>query len=397
MIVLLLAVIYLAFISLGLPDSLFGVAWPLMHLELGLKESFAAIYMLIVGGCTAGVSFLAGPIIRRLGTEWVTAVSVLLTALGMLGIGIAGNVWVMVVFSVMLGVGAGAIDTALNDFVSKHYKASHMSWLLGFWGIGVTISPMVMSFFLAKGGWRGGFVAMATIQFALTAIMFASIPLWKKVKTYHFIKDENTFEVSKKAKGSFNILKEKGVIFAAFALAVYCGMEYIIGLWGASWLVNDRMLSAAVAARYISGYYGGIMIGRFATGVLTHKFDNKTLLRIGCACAIIGVALLTINISYTELVGLMLIGIGFGPVFPVSLDSTKARFNPQYSADIIGFQMGFAYVGSFFFQTTFGYIATGTTWKIFPWVLFLMIGTLILLIEEVNKKTYKNNLHSKFS
>jgi len=390
MITLLLAVIYLAFISLGLPDSLFGVAWPLMHLELGLKESFAAIYMLIVGVCTAGVSFLAGPIIRKLGTEWVTSVSVLLTAIGMLGIGLAASVWVMVAFSVALGVGAGAIDTALNDFVSKYYKTSHMSWLHGFWGIGVTLSPMIMSFFLAKGGWRGGFVAMALIQFVLTAIMFASIPIWKKVKKAHVAKEIEKIEHPKKEAKSFNILKEKGVIFAGIALAIYCGMEYIIGLWGASWLVNDRLLPVAIAARYISGYYGGIMIGRFCTGALAIKFSNKKLLRIGCACAIAGVILLNIRLHYIELAGLILIGIGFGPIFPISLDATKTRFNPNYSADIIGFQMGFAYIGAFVFQTSFGYLATSTSWQIFSWLLLLMVGLLALFIEIVNKKTQKN-------
>ncbi len=390
MITLLLAVIYLAFISLGLPDSLFGVSWPLMHLELGLKESFAAIYMLIVGVCTAGVSFLAGPIIRKLGTEWVTSVSVLLTAIGMLGIGLAASVWVMVAFSVALGVGAGAIDTALNDFVSKYYKTSHMSWLHGFWGIGVTLSPMIMSFFLAKGGWRGGFVAMALIQFVLTAIMFASIPIWKKVKKTHIAKEIIKIEHPKKEAKPFNILKEKGVIFAGIALAIYCGMEYIIGLWGASWLVNDRLLPVAIAARYISGYYGGIMIGRFCTGALAIKLSNKKLLRIGCACAIAGVILLNIRLHYIELAGLILIGIGFGPIFPISLDATKTRFNPNYSADIIGFQMGFAYIGAFVFQTSFGYLATSTSWQIFSWLLLLMVGLLAFFIEIVNKKTQKN-------
>ena len=166
-------------------------------------------------------------------------------------------------------------------------------------------------------------------------------------------------------------------------------MEYIIGLWGASWLVNARMLSAAIAARYISGYYGGIMVGRFLTGALATKLDNKKLLRIGCVCAIAGVVLLNMRLHYIELVGLIIIGIGFGPIFPISLDATKTRFNPAYSADIIGFQMGFAYIGAFVFQTSFGYIATSTSWQIFSWLLLLMMALLIFFIEIVNNKTQK--------
>ncbi|MGI6214232.1 MAG: MFS transporter [Christensenellales bacterium] len=389
MVILLLVVIYLAFISLGLPDSLFGVAWPLMHIELGLQESFASIYMLIVGVCTASVSFLAGPIIRKLGTEWVTSVSVGLTAVGMLGIGLAQNIFVMGVFSVLLGIGAGAIDIALNDFVSKHYKASHMSWLHGFWGVGVTVSPLIMSVFLEKGGWRGGYIAMAYIQTAFTAIMFASMPLWKKVKSMYKAEANIQPDVKTKEKKRYNIFSEKGVIFAGLALAAYCGMEYIIGLWGASWLVNTGRSTAATAARYISGYFGGIMAGRFLSGVLTHKFSNKALLRMGYICASAGILLLCFNASYIRLTGLLLIGAGFAPIFPLSIDSTKIRFNPEYSVDIIGFQMGSAYAGAFIAQTGFGYLATDTTWGIFPYFLMMLMCMLIASVEIVNRKTRK--------
>lgn len=408
MVFLLLAVIYLAFISLGLPDSLFGVSWPLMHLELNLDEGFAAVYMLIVGVCTASVSFLAGPIIRKLGTEWVTSVSVTLTAVGMLGIGLSPNIWIMMIFAIMLGIGAGAIDTALNDFVSKHYKARHMSWLHGFWGIGVTLSPLIMSIFLEMGGWRGGYMTMSYIQFGLAAIMFVSLPLWRKVRAIHdkqdkaikdkeLEKNEKTVEeidsetTPGEKKKRFNILKEKGVIFAGIALALYCGMEYIVGLWGASYLVNTRFLSPAVAARYVSLYYGGIMAGRFLTGALTLKLSNKILIRGGTVICLLGVVLLAIPLDVLALPGMLLIGIGFGPIFPTSIDSTKLRFNPKYSADIIGFQMGFAYIGAFIAQLTLGYVATRTTWTIFPYVLVAMAALLFISVEIVNFKTRNKN------
>lgn len=407
MVFLLLAVIYLAFISLGLPDSLFGVSWPLMHLELNLDEGFAAVYMLIVGVCTASVSFLAGPIIRKLGTEWVTSVSVTLTAVGMLGIGLSPNIWIMMIFAIMLGIGAGAIDTALNDFVSKHYKARHMSWLHGFWGIGVTLSPLIMSIFLEMGGWRGGYMTMSYIQFGLAAIMFVSLPLWKKVRAIHdkqdkaikdkeLEKNEKTVEEIESEtipgeKKKFNIFKEKGVLFAGIALALYCGMEYIVGLWGASYLVNTRFLSPAVAARYVSLYYGGIMAGRFLTGALTLKLSNKILIRGGTVICLLGVVLLAIPLDVLALPGMLLIGIGFGPIFPTSIDSTKLRFNPKYSADIIGFQMGFAYIGAFIAQLSLGYVATRTTWTIFPYVLVAMAALLFISVEIVNFKTRNKN------
>lgn len=412
MVILLLVVIYIAFISLGLPDSMFGVTWPLMHLDLGLDEGFAAVYMLVVGICTASVSFVAGPIIRKLGTEWVTSVSVTLTAVGMFGIGISPNIWIMMIFAVMLGIGAGAIDTALNDFVSKHYKARHMSWLHGFWGIGVTLSPLIMSVFLAQGGWRGGYMTMSYIQFSLSAVMFLSIPLWKHVRKIHQQQDsqslkDNTLASNEKMlttsldsstevsaeisaitpQKRFNIFKEKGVVFAGLALALYCGMEYIVGLWGASYLVNMRSLTPAMAARYVSLYYGGIMVGRFITGALTLKISNKILIRGGTVLASLGFLFLAIPVTQILFPGLLLIGLGFGPIFPTSIDSTKSRFNPKYSADIIGFQMGFAYIGAFISQLVFGYAATRTTWSIFPYVLLAMSVLLVLCVELVNAKT----------
>lgn len=412
MVILLLVVIYIAFISLGLPDSMFGVTWPLMHLDLGLDEGFAAVYMLVVGICTASVSFVAGPIIRKLGTEWVTSVSVTLTAVGMFGIGISKNIWIMMIFAVMLGIGAGAIDTALNDFVSKHYKARHMSWLHGFWGIGVTLSPLIMSVFLAQGGWRGGYMTMSYIQFSLSLVMFLSIPLWKYVRKIHqqqnsqSLKD-NTLASNKKMldksldsstkvsveisaitpQKRFNIFKERGVVLAGLALALYCGMEYIVGLWGASYLVNMRSLTPAMAAKYVSLYYGGIMVGRFITGALTIKVSNKILIRGGTVLASLGFLFLAIPVTQLLFPGLILIGLGFGPIFPTSIDATKSRFNPKYSADIIGFQMGFAYIGAFISQLIFGYTATRTTWSIFPYVLLAMSVLLFLCVELVNAKT----------
>lgn len=386
MAILLLVVIYIAFIALGLPDSLFGVTWPVIHTELGLDEGFASVYMLIIGAGTAMVSFIAGPIIRRIGTGWVTAISVLLTALGLYGMSLAPNIVFIIASSIVLGVGAGAVDTGLNDFVSKHYKARHMSWLHCFWGIGVTVSPLIMSLFLAQGSWRGGYRSTAVIQLCLAAIIFISLPLWKKVAT----KRQNAAPLAlpeQKSAAKFKLTKEKGVIFAALSLCIYCGMEYLVGIWGASYLVNIFSFTPAVAARYVSLYYGGIMVGRFVTGVLTVKLSNKILIRTGIICAVIGIVMLLLPLRFLLLPGLILIGMGFAPIFPCTIDSTKSRFDSRYSADIIGFQMGFAYVGAMLFQLAVGFIATRTTFLVLPIVL-LALGVLLFIdVEHINRIT----------
>ncbi len=420
MLIALLLIIYLAFISLGLPDSLFGVAWPLMYIELGLDVSFAPIISILIAICTAGVSFVAGPIIRKIGTEWVVAGSVLLTAIGMLGMSLANHVALIVLCGALLGIGAGAIDTALNDYVSKYYGSRHMSWLHGFWGIGVTISPLVMAVFLEQGGWRGGYATMSYIQFALAGVMFLSFPLWKRVKK---IKEAEKFEdlvileskenkvenailanievqdQDNKKKPKFNIFKEKGVVFSAIAFALYCGIESSCGLWAASFLVQRHAFTPSVAARFVALYYGGLMLGRFGCGVIINKLKGQTIIRIGIILAIIGTILLALPVPQILLPALLLIGVGLAPFFPTSLDLTKIRFNPKYSPDIIGFQMGSAYVGAFITQTAVGYIASKVSWSIYPIILIVISVGILLAFEVVNIKTKKqvvaNSQHAK--
>lgn len=411
---------YLAFISLGLPDSLFGVAWPLMHIDLGLDISFAPVISIIIAVCTAGVSFVAGPIIRKLGTKWVVAGSVLLTAIGMLGMSYANHVALVVFCGVLLGIGAGVIDAALNDYVSKYYGARHMSWLHGFWGVGVTISPLVMSVFLEKGGWRGGYAAMSYIQFGLTAVMFIAIPLWDKVqkikegekvenlvneelkdnktdvpmvdvevesldnKTVEPILDVEVGPLDKKKKQKVNIFTEKGVIFSAIAFALYCGVEYSCGLWGASFLVQRHAFTPALAARYIALYYGGLMVGRFLCGAIVGKLKSQMIIRIGLVVAIVGTILLALPVPEIMLPGMLLIGFGLAPFFPTSLDLTKTRFNPAYSPDIIGFQMGSAYAGAFIIQTLVGVISSKVSWTIYPILLIAVSAGILGAFEMVN-------------
>ncbi len=379
-----LVVIYVVFVSLGLPDSLFGVAWPVVHKDFLVPESFASIYSIVTGVCTGGISLIAGKLIRKFGTPNVTFVSILLTACGLVGISFAPNIWVMMIFTVIMGYGAGAIDTALNNYISLHYEARHMSWLHCFWGVGVTISPLIMAQFLGGGesNWRGGYRTIAIMQFCIALLVAFSLKKWKKHdKTANNITEEST-ENNKK---SVNIFKIKGVITSILSQGLYCSMEFLIGTWGASYLVNSYSASPDVAARWVSLYYGGIMLGRLISGFISIKADDKTLIRGGIITAFTGIIILLLPLGTASFVGLLLIGIGFGPIFPSILHSVPDRFGKEYSADITGFHMGGAYAIGFAVQLAFGYIATATTFDITPFVLLVFI----ILLFTANETTLK--------
>lgn len=379
----LLIVIYIVFISLGLPDSLFGVVWPVVHREFGVAESFASVYSVIVAVTSGGVSFFAGRLIRKFGTGRVTFVSVLLTAVGLLGTSFAPNLWVMMFFSVVMGYGAGAIDTGLNNYVSLHYKASHMNWLHCFWGVGVTVSPIIMSAFLSgeTGSWRTGYRVIVAIQFCIALIAAISLPHWKDSESGgKTTGDEN--EKNKKA----NIFAVKGVLTSTLSLGLYCGMEFLIGTWGASYLVNTFALSPDSAAKWISLYYGGIMLGRLVSGFVSMKTSDNTLIRAGIVISFAGMLLLALPIGTPAFFGLLLIGFGFGPIFPSVLHSVPGRFGNELSADITGFHMGGAYALGFLIQVSFGYIASATTFYITPFVL-LAVAAALFTVNEVTIRT----------
>ena len=379
----LLIVIYIVFISLGLPDSLFGVVWPVVHREFGVAESFASVYSVIVAMTSGGVSFFAGRLIRKFGTGRVTFVSVLLTAVGLLGTSFAPNLWVMMFFSVVMGYGAGAIDTGLNNYVSLHYKASHMNWLHCCWGVGVTVSPIIMSAFLSgeTGSWRTGYRIIAAIQFCIALIAAISLPHWKDSESGGKTTGDGN-EKNKKA----NIFAVKGVLTSTLSLGLYCGMEFLIGTWGASYLVNTFALSPDSAAKWISLYYGGIMLGRLVSGFVSMKTSDNTLIRAGIVISFAGMFLLTLPIGTPAFFGLLLIGFGFGPIFPSVLHSVPGRFGNELSADITGFHMGGAYALGFLIQVSFGYIASATTFYITPFVL-LAVAAALFTVNEVTIRT----------
>ncbi len=389
--VLLLVVIYITFISLGLPDSLFGVAWPLVHVDFGLPESFASIYSVIIAFSTGGVSFFAGPLIKKFGTGWVTAVSVLLTAIGLLGISFAPNIYVMMVCAIVSGLGAGAIDTGLNNFVSLHYKAIHMNWLHCFWGVGVTVSPLIMSIFLADGEWKAGYRTVSLIQFGIAIIVFSSLFLWRKYdKREPEQRLSEQAEIQPKEKISIKkILLSPGVITGILSLGFYCIVEFLMGTWGASYLVNARGMGADKAAQMVSLYYGGIMLGRFISGIVSLKVNDKNLIRGGVAILLVGVVLLAIPKEVTIYIGMLLIGVGCGPIFPSTLHAVPLRHGAELSTYVTGYYMTGAYTVGFLTQVAFGYLATAINFEIMPYIMIATTAMMLALVEVTNKNTEK--------
>ena len=380
----LLIVIYIVFISLGLPDSLFGVSWPVVHLDFGVPESFASVYSIIIGVCTGGVSFVAGKLIRRFGTGRVTLYSTLLTVIAMIGISFAPNLVVMMLFAVVMGYGAGAIDTGLNNYVSLHYEARHMNWLHCFWGLGVTISPMIMSLFLGgeNGSWRNGYRVVAMLQFSIAMIVLATLNKWKSESETSENAEENR-QVPEKTFGQ--LVRMKGVGTSILSLGFYCSGEFILGTWGATYAVNVFGLSPDVAAMWVSLYYGGIMLGRIVSGFVSMKVNDNWLIKGGMMIAAAGMVVLALPIGSFSLAGLLLIGFGFGPVFPSVLHSVPARFGTDYSADITGYHMGGAYAIGFGVQLIFGFLASATTFTITPFVLLaLCAGVLLATVTTLN-------------
>ena len=390
--ILLLVVIYITFISLGLPDSLFGVAWPLAHVDFGLQESFGSVYSVIIALCTGGVSFFAGPLIKKFGTGLVTAVSVVMTAVGLLVISFSPNIYVMMLGSVISGLGAGAIDTGLNNYVSLNYKAIHMNWLHCFWGVGVTISPLIMSVFLKDGDWQAGYRTISYIQFGISLIVFASLVLWRKYdkkETEETTIDTETKESAEKITLK-RILLTPGVITAIISLGFYCSLEFLMGTWGASFLINARGLSADKAAQMVSLYYGGIMLGRFISGIVSLKVNDRNLIRGGAGVLLFGVIMLAIPNTITLYIGMLAIGVGCGPIFPSTLHAVPERFGKELSAHITGYHMGGAYAIGFVMQVVFGYVATATTFAITPYVLIAFVTLTILMVEITNNKTRRS-------
>lgn len=388
MITVLLVIIYIAFISLGLPDAILGSAWPMIHQDLNVPISYAGVVTMIVAGGTIVSSLFSGKFIRKFGTGKVTAFSVFLTATALLGIYFSPSfIWICLL-GIPLGLGAGAVDSALNNFVALHYEAKHMNWLHCFWGIGATSGPFIMSMYLLKeNGWRMGYLAIGIIQAVLVVCLFISLPLWKK---FEVKSDEDEKSQSNEVKVS-TLIRLPGAKPALISFFCYCAAELTTGLWASSFLVVNNGLSAELAAKWVSLYYLGITVGRFLSGFITIKLSNKQMIRAGQVICIIGALLLMVPVfKNIQLVGLILIGLGCAPIYPAMLHETPNRFGKELSQGIMGIQMATAYVGSTFVPPMFGALSQISGFSILPYFLLVLIIAM-LVSSEIVSKVCKNN------
>ncbi len=389
---LLLIIIYMAFISLGLPDSLLGTAWPAIMTDMSLPVSYAGILSVIISGGTIISSVLSERIIRRFRTGPVTAVSVTLTALALLSFSLSGNFWVLCLLAVPLGLGAGSVDASLNNFVALHYKASHMSWLHCFWGVGATAGPVIMSFFLAgEGGWKPGYRTIGIIQICLVILLFISLPLWKKAG-----EGAGQQELSGEPAGILAILGMPGAKTALLTFFSYCAVEAAAGLWGGSYLVLNRGVSEGTAAKWVSMYYFGITLGRFAAGFVTMKMDNRSLVRLGQGILAAGLLCILLPLAKDSILpaGFLLMGIGCAPVFPCLLHETPKRFGKDSSQALMGIQMASAYVGSTLMPPLLGLMAQHFSFTIYPYYLLAVTAMMVVFNELTNKAAHAGTTKS---
>ena len=374
---LLLVIIYVAFISLGLPDSMLGAAWPVMQVQLSLPLAGAGLVSMIVSGSTIVSSLLSGVLIRRLGTGKLTLISVSMTALALLGYSFSQNYLWLCLIALPLGLGAGSVDAALNDFVARNFAARHMNWLHSFWGVGATSGPLIMAFMLSQTGrWQMGYRTVAIVQFSLVAILAFSLPLWQR---FPAPASPNT------TVGRVKIRKLKGIVPNLVAFFAYCAVETSTGLWAASFLVRQRGLSQVLAAGGASAYYLGITLGRFLNGFLSSHFEAKNLVRGGVAMILLGIVLMFLPFPILSLVGLMTIGLGCAPIYPTLLHETPRRFGTENSASLMGLQMATAYVGLTLMPPLLGVIVDRFGMQLYPLGLLILALLLVFGTERLNK------------
>ncbi len=385
-----LVVIYLAFIALGLPDSLLGTAWPLAQKTFGVSLDSAGFISIAITSSTVVSSILSGKVVKKFGTGKITLISSLMTACALLGFAVSPNLYWLVLCAIPLGLGAGCVDASLNGFVAEHFKAHHMSWLHCFWGVGATAGPIIMSICIAKNGnWREGYLTVAVIQFIIVAILLVSMPLWKmfSAKTTSNVHNEISSEKDL-ANKDLRPMKIKGVIAAMLTFLVYCSIESTFGLWGASFLVEIKEMTVQTAARWVSTYYAGITIGRFLCGFITMRFDNKIMIRGGLAIIALGSVLLFLPLP-TEIcaIGFVCVGLGCAPIFPCMIHETPRSFGTTHSQTIIGYQMASAYIGVTFLPPIVGVVANNTSIAIFPFVIAIFLAFLIFSTERITLVT----------
>lgn len=385
----LLALIYIAFISLGLPDSLLGAGWPVMHIELGVPISFMGIVSMIISGGTIVSSLLSDRLTRKFGTRIVTVASVFLTVIALFGFSFSNRFWMLIAFSVPYGLGAGAIDAALNNYIALHYKAKHMSWLHCFWGVGTIVSPFIMSCALANGTWNGGYRIVGSIQLAIAVLLLVTLPVWKVNKT--------EAEKTGKSVGLIDALKIRGVPFLLIGFFAYCAAEATAMQWASTYFVEVKGIAADRAAGFASLFYIGITAGRFISGFITDKIGDRKMILLGTGILICGIiALFVPTQSYVAaFAAFLVIGFGCAPIYPCIIHSTPDNFGAENSGAVIGIQMASAYVGSTFIPPIFGLLGNAVSFSVMPIYLLTFFVLMIVMVEATFRVTQKEKRMKK--
>ena len=381
MYLLLLAVIYLSFISLGLPDSMLGAAWPTLYAELDVPISYMGIITIIISLGTVLSSLLTDRAIARLGTRLVTAISIFLTAAALFGFSTSKSLLVLCLWGIPYGLGAGAIDAALNNYVATHYNSRHMSWLHCFWGVGTIISPYIMSYALMHTVWQNGYRAVSVIQLCIGVIVLLSYPLWKTKG----VEEKDKTEV--KPIGFIGVMKIKGAISVMIGFLSYCAAEITATLWTSSYFEGAFNVSKEEAAMFGSICFIGITVGRFIAGFFSEKLGDRAMIGIGGIIAMVGGALIAIPIKEVAIAGFVVFGLGCAPIYPSIMHSIPARFGKERSQSIIGIQMASAYLGSTVAPAVFGAFADLISIRLLPMYLLFFIILMLIVIGHADKET----------
>ncbi len=375
----LLAIIYISFISLGLPDALLGGAWPTMHNEFGVPVSYAGIISMIICMGTIASSLMSERMTKRFGTGKVTAMSVALTAAALFGFSASKSFIMLCIIAVPYGLGAGGVDASINNYAAIHYASRHLSWLHCMWGIGASTGPYLLAAAMTKGSWNLGYRWVAILQIILTAVLFLTLPLWKEEKSFGEI-SEKTKPLS--IKEVFAIPGAKEVMAAFFC---YCALESTAGLWASSYLVLEHGVSEETAAALATLFYTGITIGRGISGFVTYKLSDKNMIRLGQIIIAAGILLIILPFGgKTAMAGIVLVGLGCAPIYPCVIHSTPAHFGVDKSQAIVGVQMACAYIGSCFMPPLFGILANNVSVALFAPYMALILVVMIVAMEKLN-------------
>ena len=383
---LLLLIIYLSFISLGLPDALLGAAWPSMYRELHVSISYAGAISMIIAFGTIISSLQSDRLTRKLGTGKVTAISVAMTAVALFGFSTSHSFVALCLWAIPYGLGAGSVDASLNNYVALHYESKHMSWLHCMWGIGAASGPYIMGYVLTNGrSWNSGYRVISVLQIILTMILIFSLPLWKNRPE---IIDDNGQEVSAKALSLREVIRIPGAKEIMVCFFCYCALEQTAGLWASSYLSLYKGVSAETAATFASMFYIGITVGRALSGFVTMKLNDVQMIRLGQVLIAVGILIMFLPFGQTlSLVGLIVIGLGCAPIYPCIIHSTPTHFGADKSQAIIGIQMASAYVGTLLMPPVFGLIANHITVALLPVYLFIILILMFVMHEALTKKT----------